>query len=77
MIRIVKLKGGMVLYATSLHESGPFNLAPATPSSEGGVAGRSVTQREWVKKEVFQVKLLHLYLKAHWGSFYLLFYYFN
>ena len=50
MTRIVECKGGMVLYATSLREAGPLILAPATPSSEGGMAGRdSYTKR--VKEE--------------------------
>ena len=69
MIRIVKLKGGVMLYATFLHESGPFNLAPATPTSEGGVAGRdSYTKRE-EEEGSDKSKLLHLYLNSSLGKF--------
>ena len=72
MIRIVKLKGGMVLYATSLHESGPFNLAPATPSSEGGVAGRDSYTKRLEEEGSDKLKLLHLF-ESSLGKFYLLF----
>ena len=69
IIRIVKLKGGLFLYSTSLHESGPFNLAPATPSSEGGVAVCDSYTKRVEEEGSVKWKLLHIQLKAHWGSF--------
>ena len=74
MTIIVECKGGMVLYATSLREAGPLILAPATPSSEGGVAGRDSYKKIEEEEGSDKSKLLHLYLNSSLGKFYLLFY---
>ena len=64
----------MVLYATSLQEAGPLILAPAAPSSEGGVAGRHSYNKIVEEEGSDKSKLLHLYLNSSLGKFYLLFY---